>query len=139
MATVVAYLDAMDRRDNNPELSIYTAESRAMLRDWLVTPAQMDQVVRAYGACSQSTVFYSTGRDRAVVRYALSKRECAPWFLSQGTAGWQLDLTMLQRVVRFGRGNAWHFDLSQSHPYEFAFEDWQFDANGFPVLRRNKH
>lgn len=38
-----------------------------------------------------------------------------------------------RRAIRFGRSIAWHFDLSATHPYEFAFEDWELDPNGFPV------
>ncbi|MDX1556808.1 MAG: TPM domain-containing protein [Xanthomonadales bacterium] len=133
---VAAYLDAMRRRDNNPELEIYTPESRAMMRDWLVTPAQMDQVSRAYESCNAQPVIESADRDRAVIRYPIPERHCAPWFLVRGDGGWQLDLTMLQRAIRFGRSNAWHFDRSVRHPYEFAFEDWQLDANGFPIRPR---
>jgi hypothetical protein len=44
-----------------------------------------------------------------------------------------LDLTMMQRAIRFGRANARHFDLAANNPYRFAFADWRFDANGFPL------
>ncbi len=135
-AVVAAYLEAMGRRDSNPELKIYTPESRAMMRQWLVTPAQMDQVSRAYQTCHAPQTIVSTSSVRAVIRYPIPQRHCAPWFLVRGREGWQLDLTMLQRAVRFGRSNAWHFDRSVSHPYEFAFEDWQLDANGFPIRSR---
>lgn len=133
---VSAYLDAMGRRDNNPELEFYTPESRAMLAEWLVTPAQMDMVSRAYASCNQSELIFSTDRQLAVIRYPIAQRQCAPWFLSRVGADWRLDLTMLQRAIRFGRSNAWHFDRSARHPYKFAFEDWVFDANGFPIRKR---
>ena len=130
---VDAYLDAMRRRDANPELDIYTPETRHMLRGRVVTPAQMDQVARAYASCGQPRLIRSGEDDLAVARYPIAQRACAPWFLQRSTAGWQLDLTMMQTAIRFGRSNAWHFDLSASHPYEFAFDDWEFDVNGFPV------
>lgn len=134
---VAAYLDAMSRRDNSPELDIYTDESRELLREWLVTPAQMDQVARAYKGCSQDQLSYSGAGDRAVIRYPIRQRQCAPWFLRHSAQGWQLDLTMLQSTIQFGRSNAWHFNVGRSHPYEFAFDDWNLDANGFPISRKN--
>jgi hypothetical protein len=41
-----------------------------------------------------------------------------------------------QRAIRFGRSNAWRFDLGAEHPYLYAFADWTFDSNGFPQRRR---
>lgn len=133
---VAAYLDAMRRRDGSPELDIYTPESRAMMRDWLITPAQMDQVARVYASCHRAELRYDRSAERAVIRYPIAQRACAPWFLEHSGEGWQLDLTMQQKAVRFGRGNAWHFDLSRPHPYGFAFEDWELDRNGFPIREK---
>lgn len=133
---VAIYLDAMARRDNSPELDIYTPETQAMMRGWLVTPAQMDQVARNYAGCNREELRYSNSRDRAVIRYPIAQRHCAPWFLERRGQGWQLDLTMQHKVIRFGRSNAWHFDVSRPHPYGFAFEDWVLDGNGFPIESR---
>lgn len=134
---VEVYLDAMSRRDSAHDLDIYTDETRRLLQDWLVTPAQMDQISRTYARCKQDRVRFDTGGHLAVIRYPISQRQCAPWFLEKTGNGWQLDLTMQQKVVRFGRSNAWHFDRSRTHPYAFAFDDWNFDANGFPIGRRD--
>jgi len=135
---VAAYLDAMRRRDNSPELDIYTPESRSMMREWLITPAQMDQVARTYAGCSREELRYSHSSDSAVIRYPIAQRQCAPWFLIRGDEGWQLDLTMQQKAIRFGRNNAWRFDFSSDHPYGFAFEDWVLDGNGFPIRSRDE-
>jgi len=135
MDVVESYLDAMARRDSNPELDIYTDATKTLLRDWLVTPAQMDQIVRAYARCNRADLRQNEAGGRAVIRYPIQQRQCAPWFLERTAMGWKLDLTM-QQVIRFGRSNAWHFDLSRSHPYQFAFDDWEFDSNGFPISSR---
>ena len=66
------------------------------------------------------------------VESRLCCRACQPFFFEKSPAGWQLDLTMMQQAIRFGRSNAWRFDMSVRHPYQFAFEDWRFDRNGFP-------
>ena len=130
-ATVAAYLNVMEMRVSDPALPIYSGETKAMLSDWTVTPAQMDSVARTYRRCSIDRVFKEG--NRAVVRYRLSERACAPFFLRREDDAWRLDLTMMQSAVRFGRNNAWRFDPDVGHPYEFAFTDWRFDRNGFPV------
>ncbi|HSR73122.1 MAG TPA: TPM domain-containing protein [Kiloniellales bacterium] len=131
--TLQAYFAAMQARNADPELGIYTPETRRMLRGWVMTPAQMDNVVRTYRAChAEATRFGPAGRY-AVIRYLVAERACAPWFFRRTKDGWALDLTMMQRAVRFGRSNAWHFAPGVAHPYRFAFEDWRFDKHGFPA------
>ena len=128
--TLGGYLAAMQHRNASPELAIYTPATQAMLRGWTITPAQMDNVARSLRACVQDGVHIRG--DLAVIRYAIKQRGCAPFFFVKSPDGWLLDLTMMQKAIRFGRSNAWRFDLSVSHPYEYAFEDWRFDENGFP-------
>lgn len=132
-AVVAAYLTAMDARNANPDLPIYSEATRAMLAEWVVTPAQMDNVVAAYGQCHAEAP--RLAGDRAVIRYPPAERACAPWFLVREAGGWRLDLATLQRAVRFGRDNAWRFADGLAHPYAFAFADWRFDRNGFPRTR----
>ncbi len=43
---------------------------------------------------------------------------------------------MMQGALRFGRTNAWRFDTEVGHAYLFAFLDWRFDRNGFPMSER---
>jgi hypothetical protein len=43
---------------------------------------------------------------------------------------------MMQTAIRFGRNNAWRLVPSANHPYGFAFNDWVFDRNGFPIRTR---
>jgi len=133
--TVAAYLGAMRQRNGNPNLDIFTSQSRAMLGSRTATPAQMDTLFQTYRNCTGEDVVISPTANSAVLRYPPRQRNCAPWFLINQGGKWRLDLTMLQRAVRFGSSNAWHFDLSVNHPYEFAFQDRVFDDNGFPISR----
>ncbi|UCD11186.1 MAG: TPM domain-containing protein [Nitrospinaceae bacterium] len=134
-ATVMAYLGAMAERNANPDLDLFTEGTRKMLAGWTVTPAQMDNIVQTYRACHAEPVKVGGAGKLAVVRYPPAERQCSPWFLREEKGGWRLDLTMMQKAVRFGRTNAWHFDLQVEHPYRFAFEDWRFDRHGFPVVK----
>ncbi len=49
--TLAAYFAAMDAHNADPGLDIYTPETRRMLEGWVVTPAQMDNLVKTYRRC----------------------------------------------------------------------------------------
>ena len=134
--TLKTYFDVLAARNADPNLKLYTPATRQMLQGWVMTPAQMDNVVRTYRRCRAEPPRISDDGRYAVIRYPPVQRACAPFFFERVDARWALDLTMMQRAVRFGRSNAWRFDLSAQHPYRFAFEDWRFDRNGFPRSRQ---
>ena len=134
--TLAAYFAAMAARNAGPDLDIYTPATRCLLRGWVMTPAQMDNVVKTYRRCSPEPPRLGLGGETAVIRYPIKQRACAPWFFRRSGDGWALDLTMMQSAIRFGRSNAWRFDLGAEHPYLYAFADWTFDSNGFPLKRR---
>jgi uncharacterized protein len=131
--TLEKYFAVMRERDGDPELEIYTPETRRLLRTWVMTPAQMDNVTRTYRSCHAEPARFAADGELAVIRYPVRERECAPWFFRRTEGGWALDLTMMQRAIRFGRTNAWHFAPEIEHPYRFAFSDWRFDPRGFPL------
>lgn len=136
--TLQAYMQAMSERNANPNLNIYTAETRAMLNQWVVTPAQMDNITQAYRGCHAEATRYDAKQTLAVIRYPVSDRACSPWFFIHSNDGWQLDLTAMQKYIRFGRDNSWHFDwrILDTYPYRFAFTDWGFDNRGYPQKMR---
>jgi len=98
----------------------------------VMTPAQMDNLVSTYHHCQAQPTRFDDQGSRAVIRYPVAQRHCAPWFFQRDGDVWQLDLTMMSQAVRFGRDNSWHFDPSVHHPYEFGFADWRFDEKGYP-------
>ncbi len=130
LEVVHAYIEAMRARNANPDLSVYSEDTRTMLRDWVVTPAQMDNVFKTYRQCPLAEL--RTDGNRAVFRYPVHRRHCAPWFLVQENGEWRLDLTMMQNAIRFNTENEWRFVQPETHPYLFAFEDWNRDRHGFP-------
>lgn len=133
--TVLAYLDAMADRDSRADLPIYTSATRQMLRDWTMTPAQMDNLVSSYRNCSRGEVLQSTDGQFAVLRYGIDERQCPPWFLANSDGSWRLALHVQQQALGFGRGNAWHF-RRMIHRYRFGFMDWRLDSNGYPHSER---
>ncbi len=142
--TLQRYFRAMAARNASPDLAIYTPASRRMLQGWVMTPAQMDNVVKAYRRCHAEPARFDQAARRAVIRYPIRERQCAPWFFeaadgaTDGAMGgdWALDLTMMQRAIRFGRDNSWHFAPTAEHAYTYAFQDWRLDAHGYPRAAR---
>jgi uncharacterized protein len=131
-ATAAAYLEAMRARNAAPDLALYSAATRGMLARWVVTPAQMDTLARTYRDCRPEPARLDASGERAVVRYPLEARHCAPWFLIREQGRWRLDLATASAAIRFGRDNTWHFAAQVAHPYAFAFRDWRLDSNGYP-------
>ncbi|NIR31260.1 MAG: TPM domain-containing protein [Gammaproteobacteria bacterium] len=132
-ATLAAYFRAMDERNADPTLAVYSRETREMLARWTVTSAQMDNVLRTYRQCHPEPARLDPEGAHAVIRYPVAERRCAPWFLTRENGRWRLDLVTSQYAIRFGRSNAWRLASDLPRPYGFAFRDWRFDANGFPL------
>lgn len=132
-AVLAAYREAMDQRNGNPELSIYTEETRVFLGQWTVTPAQMDNEAKNLAACPTGVL--KVRAEYAVLRFPVSLRQCPPYFFRVEHGEWRLDLTMMNKAIRFNHRNQWHFYTQyhlENEPYAFAFSDWRFDRHGFP-------
>ena len=133
LLVVQAYHRVMESGNARSDLSIFTRATQQMMKDWIVTPAQMRNMVNTYRKCSKTEVRIQG--NYGVVRYELSKRQCSPYFLQRENGAWKLDLTMMSDAIRFNHKNQWHFAMNVDHPYGFAFSDWRFDQHGFPRLR----
>lgn len=133
LQVVAAYHERMAKRDARADLALYSSDTVAMLRSWVVTAAQMDNVARTYRGCTVDGV--RTRGDAAVVRYRVEQRQCAPYFLRREGAAWKLDLTQMSSAIRFNHENLWRFETPLASDYEFAFADWRVDRNGFPHAR----
>jgi uncharacterized protein len=130
LQVVEVYHDRMAKRDARADLALYSNDTVTMLQNWVVTPAQMDNVARTYRGCTVDAV--RTAGDAAVVRYRVEQRQCAPYFLRREGATWKLDLTQMSSAIRFNHENQWRFETPLASDYEFAFSDWRIDRNGFP-------
>lgn len=131
-AVLAEYVARMQNRDANPDLELYTPATRRMLGEWVMTPAQMDNIVKTYQRCNAEAERTDASGRLSVIRYPVRQRQCAPWFFEKINGRWALDLTMMQKAIRFGRDNSWHFEIGVGHHYEYAFTDWTFDVYGFP-------
>lgn len=133
-----AYLGALESRNTNPELSIYSSGTREMFKKWTVTPAQQDMEAKSIKACGKGTLAMTA--THAVIRRPLDQRQCPPYFFLFEDGAWRLDFNILQAAVRFNHLNEWRFDFASQDParascvchYMFAFDDVVFNKNGYP-------
>lgn len=132
---VALYIQAMQNRDARPDLSIYSRQSRDVLKQWTMTPAQMDNISRTMKSCTQDAERILL--KLAVVRYNVEQRQCSPYFLIFEEGVWRLDFATMQSLIKFNHNNLWHFTPQTYNPYGFAFGDWRFDENKYPYPRNN--
>ncbi len=133
MKTLETYRSVLARHIKDPELGIYTEESRKFFRQWLVTDAQQSNELRGLQrALLRAEVFEE--ETRAVIRFAIGDRQSAPYLLRRDGGGWRLDFAVMSRLIGFNHKNQWFF-RSRDHDFMFAFADWRFDRHGFPHLK----
>jgi hypothetical protein len=127
--TLATYRRVLSARIKDPDLPLYTPDTRRFLASWLVTDAQQANELRGLERHLAAACTLTAG-ERAVVRFPAAAREQPPYFFAQGAAGWELDLAAMGRLIRFNHRNQWHF-TTLDHPYRFAFAGERFDRNGF--------
>jgi hypothetical protein len=129
-ATLDAYMQVLRRHVTDPELGIYTDDTRAFFRRWLVTAAQQDNELNKLESTRGSQQTLLSG-DLAVIRFPLGDRQACPYFFRRGARGWMLDFAAMSRWIGFNHKNQWFFRATE-HPFMFAFDDVVFDRHGFP-------
>jgi uncharacterized protein len=128
--TLESYMQVLRLHVKDPQLGIYTPETREFFRKWLVTDAQQDNELKTLERARGSARTFVSG-DLAVVRFQAADRQASPFFLRRGEQGWMLDFAAMSRTIGFNHKNQWFF-RSTDHPFMFAFEDLIFDRHGFP-------
>jgi len=130
LLTLEKYREALSLRIKDPELGIFTPETRRFFRQWLVTDAQQENEFRALSR-NLSVAEVRISGARAVISFPVVQRQAAPYFLQRGSEGWMLDFAGMSRWIAFNHNNQGHFKTFD-HPYRFAFEHLTFDRHGFP-------
>ncbi|NEX20627.1 PDZ domain-containing protein [Thiorhodococcus mannitoliphagus] len=114
--TINAYMQAMEEGNARPDLDIYTGGSQAMLKDWVVTKAQMRNVAREHRRCSGER--YQIQGKLAVVQYDPEPGVCNPYLLRRQEGRWRIDFVGMQKYIRFDDNNHWSIPWGAG---EFAF------------------
>lgn len=129
-ATLERYLEVLREKVKDPELGLYTPETRVFFAKWLVTDAQQNNERKTLEANLPAAEERIAG-DLAVLRFPVDNRQAAPYLFRQAAEGWQLDMAAMSRLIGFNHKNQWFF-RAVDHEFSFAFDDVRFDGNGFP-------
>lgn len=126
------FLEANRRHLQDPDLGIYDASARAILRERPVTPAGQDDIARVYEGVEPTIRIRG---ERAVVLFPDDPDHVlAPWFFVRSPEGWRLAGGAVRDLVAYNHRNQWHFRRTD-HAWMFAFEDFRFDRHGFAFHR----
>lgn len=115
-AAFETYLAVLAAGNRSPQLGIYASETRRMLSQRIVTPAQQRNELAAIRAVESSRTMTVDG-SLAVIRFPAS-REVPPYFLRREADGWTIDLAAAARIIGFDQLNRWYVRDPKS---EFAF------------------
>lgn len=129
------YKQVLHNRVKDPDLPLFTPETRRFFSQWLVTDAQQISELKSLQHHTPETV--RVHNDLAVIRFSVEERTVPPYFLRKGENGWMLDFAAMSRVIQMNHRNQWRLK-NTDHPYMFGFTDLRFDGNGFPVARSRK-
>jgi hypothetical protein len=118
----------------DPNLEIFTPETRQFFKKWVVTDAQQDNELKQLeDMVARTTVLQRN--NLAVIRFSVKNRQASPFFLQRNDEGWMLDFASMSRIIGFNHKNQWFFRMT-NHRFMFGFEDVIFDKNGFPHKKR---
>jgi hypothetical protein len=134
LQTLDQYMLALALHVKEPDLRIYTPETRKFFRNWLVTDGQQDNALKILAQNIKHTKVVIEG-GLAVIYFPNNLRQANPYFLQQGDEGWMIDFAGMNKIVGFNHKNQWYF-RSTDHLYMFAFQAYRFDRNGFPHPRQ---
>jgi len=124
------YIEVLRLHIKDPDLGIYTPESRKFFRDWLVTDAQQDNELRNINRAMPTAEIFIKD-SLAVISFSPEDRQASPFFLEKGNQGWMMDFASMNKLIGFNHKNQWHL-RQPNHKYMFGFKDVYFDKNGYP-------
>lgn len=129
-AALDKYIDILRRHIKDPNLGIYTPETRKFFGSWVVTDAQQDNELQTINR-AMPTAKILTKDNLAVISFSPDLRQASPYFLEKGSQGWMLDFVSMSKHIGFNHKNQWHL-RQRNHKYMFGFKGVYFDKNGFP-------
>jgi len=128
------YREVLALHIKDPDLGLYTPETREFFRKWTVTDAQQDNSLRGLERVAGQEILFLHD-DLAVIRFPVNDRNSSPYFLQKGNDGWMVDFATMNKTIRFNHKNQWLFS-NMNHDFMFGFDGLIFDKNGFPHKKR---
>ncbi|MEA1970296.1 MAG: TPM domain-containing protein [Thermodesulfobacteriota bacterium] len=124
------YMKVLALHIKDPDLGLYTPETREFFRQWTVTDAQQDNSLRGLERVTGYGILFRHD-DLAVIRFPVTDRNASPYFFRKGNDGWMIDFATMNKTIRFNHKNQWLFS-NVNHDFMFGFDGLIFDKNGFP-------
>jgi len=137
------YIQSLREHNKNPNLDIYTKETQAFFRKWVVTDINQNHEVDNITPClsKQKTLFDTTETHAvlAVLPYD-ENRKCSPYFFKKEDGAWKLDIATMAQTLLFNKDMQWHFDMQkrldkEGKYYAYAFDGYGFDKHGFAFFK----
>lgn len=119
-ATLRAYMRALEHGVKDPNLGLFTPETRRLLAGHTTHSDQQARELRSLRPAIDAIDVRSRG-SLAVIRFPPRYRQVPPYFFRRGAEGWMLDLATPRRILVFNQANEWTF-RSRDHEYAFAFD-----------------
>jgi len=145
MYVLKKYLASLKVHNTNPNLDIYTDDTKAFYKQHTVTEINQNNEIRFLTPCVESKkVKYDTnGKHAVVMNDPVEQRTCAPYFFKKEQGMWKLDFATMAKILLFNAPMQWHFDLDnrlkgEAMYYAFAFDGLTFDRYGYPHIPNNK-
>ncbi len=126
------YIDSASR--DYFDLGLLTDSSQALFVNAGPSREQLRNSVAVYRECEGPEE--GANGDFAVLLFPPTERLCDPVLFKREQGLWKIDLASMREEIGHNHHNQWHFSrVEPPADYAFAFEGWQFDAKGYPVLR----
>ncbi|MEZ4600311.1 MAG: TPM domain-containing protein [Syntrophotaleaceae bacterium] len=121
LETLQTYLKVLEGHVKDPDLGIYTPETRKFFRNWLVTDAQQDNELRELVEVMELGTTRISG-NLAAIRFPTERKKVSPYLFRQGQEGWMLDFAAMSRLIGFDQNNQWFF-RNREHAYQAVTEN----------------
>jgi len=141
-AILSKHLQALKSHNKKRNLDIYSKATRLFFQDRTVTDINQDNEYRFISQCYKGEVVFSDDNSRAVLLHPVKERACTPYYFIREQKKWRLDIATMAKVLRFNTEMHWHFSQKDrgkfNAPYEFVFERFDYDENGYPYTKHVK-
>lgn len=146
LEVVKKYLNSLKTHNKNPNLDIFTQNTKEFMKTLTSTDINQDNEVKFLTPCmNKKNTLYSYDNKYAVVANDFIKEPtCTPYFLKKEDGLWKLDIATMAKVIRFNAQMKWHFDLEnrlkdEGKFYAFAFDDYViYFKNGYVFESKQK-
>lgn len=129
---VALYHTSLAEGNSAYNLPIFSQASQAVRKNWVITPAQMQNELNTFKNCDVFKEVILKEKGLAAILYNVNQRQCSPYLFVLEDGEWRIDLVTMMNSIRFNVSNEWHLDMKKPIPHADVFDDWSFNHDGYP-------